>query len=117
MEDAAAAYAGRDDVLLLSFIVESMVEEADLKIKYEAAASAPGGTGAFANVYGGVIPYACLHAAPMLLKLVDGKLVIPGIGSNDGGGADTIGASVDMDSDVEDDGMEPFDQHRFDEDD
>ena len=74
---AAASFAGKTDVMLLSFAVERMVEEADLKVKMEAAEAASGGSGAFAHVYGGAIPYACLQFAPALLTIADGKHVFP----------------------------------------
>ena len=113
---AETSFAGRDDVMLMSFNVESMIEEADLKIKYEAAEAAEGGTGAFPHAYGGVIPYACLQSQPTLLPLSDGKHVFPPLGLTT---AEVIANEKGEDSSeaATDDGMEPFDQHRFDEDD
>jgi len=112
----AAPFAGRDDVMLLSFKVESMREEADLQVKYEAAESESGGSGAFVHVYGGGIPYACLHAAPATLEVADGKLVFPPMGSALGGSNEVENKGDESDT-ATDDGLEPFDQHRFDEDD
>ena len=102
------AFAGKADIMLLSFTVETMIEEADLKVKFESGA---------ANVYGGPIPYACLHAMPATLKLADGKLVVPPLGK--AALAGVLGDQVDVEEDnsSDDDGLEPFDQHRFDEDD
>ena len=40
-------------VMLLSFTKERMIEECDLKVKFEASASEPGGAGEFVHVYGG----------------------------------------------------------------
>lgn len=82
---AAAYFAGKTDVLLLSFSAESMREEADLDIRWEAAAPMPGESardGEFPHVYGGAIPFACLAAQPALLALgPDGKHVLPPLGS------------------------------------
>ena len=52
---AAEAFAGKADVMLLSFTTETMEQEADLQIKEEDGAI---------NAYGGVIPFACLYAPP-----------------------------------------------------
>ena len=60
---ALANFAGKDDVMLLQFSTSSMREEADLQVKFESAESESGGSGPFAHVYGGAIPYACMHAA------------------------------------------------------
>ena len=116
-----AEFAGRDDAMLMSFNVETMVEEADLKIKFEAAETESGGTGAFAHAYGMplIIPYACLTGPPSLLKLgEDGKHVFPPIGSalGAGGAGGMDGEGIESDPGT-DDGLEPFNQHRFDEDD
>ena len=112
----AAPFAGRDDVMLLSFKVESMREEADLQVKFESAESESGGSGPFAHVYGGAIPYACMHAAPTKLALADGKHVFPPMGAAVGGTAEEELKGEESDS-ATDDGLDPFDQHRFDEDD
>ena len=115
---ADAAFAGRADVMLLAFNVETMREEADLQVKFEAAEAAAGGTGDFAHVHGGPIPYACLHATPALLALGDGgKHVFPPLGAAAAAGAGGDHASDNESDSATDDGMEPFDQHRFDEDD
>eukprot|EP00325_Prymnesiales_sp_UTEX-LB-985_P030448 CAMPEP_0174719046 /NCGR_PEP_ID=MMETSP1094-20130205/30726_1 /TAXON_ID=156173 /ORGANISM="Chrysochromulina brevifilum, Strain UTEX LB 985" /LENGTH=174 /DNA_ID=CAMNT_0015919301 /DNA_START=23 /DNA_END=547 /DNA_ORIENTATION=+ len=110
---AEASFAGRDDVMLLSFKVNSMEQEADLKIKYEAAESEAGGSGPFPHVYGGWIPYACLLGAPTVLELVDGKHVIPDLQLAITGtvGVETIYADED---DYDNDTSEAFDQHRYD---
>lgn len=113
---AEASFAGKTDVMLLSFAVERMVEEADLKVKFEAAESASGGEGPFAHVYGGFIPYACMESAPVLLTLADGKHVFPPLGVAVGMGNFSY-KEEEEDNSGTDDGMEPFDQHRFDEDD
>jgi len=104
---AEASFAGRTDLMVLSFKAYHMQEEADLKIKIEAGEY---------QVTGGFIPYACLFCAPHLLTLdSDGKHVFPHLGPVSQGDAH-VGVQ-DVDSDVSDDGMEAFDQHRFDEDD
>ena len=65
MADACQSlFAGKQDAMLLQFIVDSMREEADLEIKFEAAEFEAGGVGAHAHCYGGYIPYACLPAPP-----------------------------------------------------
>lgn len=114
---AEAYFAGRADIKLLAFVVEIMREEADLIIKFEAAESEKGGSGEFAHAYGGPIPYACLQSAPATLELADGKHVFPLTGSlaaaAGGVGPEKTG-NDDDDATATDDGMEPFDQHRFD---
>lgn len=107
---AEASFAGRADVMLLSFSTEPMDKEADLKIKCE--------DGAF-NVYGGAIPYACLHAAPVPLALgSDGKHTFPLLGEAAVAAALLLSEQQGEESeDGTDDGLEPFDQCRFDEDD
>lgn len=114
---AAASFAGKTDVMLLSFAVERMVEEADLKVKMEAAEAASGGSGAFAHVYGGAIPYACLQFAPALLTIADGKHVFPNLESGVVGGVGGTYKEEEEDDSASEDGLEPFDQHRFDLDD
>jgi len=111
-----ASFAGKADVMLLSFAVDRMIEEADLQVKYEAAESAPGGEGPFAHVYGGFIPYACMESAPVVLTLADGKHVIPPLGTAVGHGGFHYKEEEEEASGT-DDGLEAFDQHRFDEDD
>ena len=115
---AEASFAGKADLMLLSFNVESMREEADLKVKFEAAESTSGGAGAFVHVYGGPIPYACLHAPPLLLTLTDGKHVFPLMGAAAAEAAllqQNVYESDDNPSD--DDGLPQFDQHMYDLDD
>jgi len=105
---AEASFAGKSDVMLLSFTVETMLQEADLKVKFE---------GGDAQIHGGVIPYACLHAPPVLLELAeDGKHFFPlmGLGAKGLAGGDE---GADEENSATDDGLEAFDQHRFDEDD
>lgn len=116
---AEASFAGKADVMLLSFTVETMVQEADLKVKFEATQSESGGAGAFAHAYGGAIPWACLHAPPALLALTGGKLVVPLLGAAAAVAEAAALAEAVIDSDASDDGdgMEAFDQSRFDEDD
>ena len=84
VEQVESYFAGKDDVMLLSFSSEVMREEADLKIKWEEAAPTGGAepsTGAFPHVYGGPIPWACLTSPPALLALgADGKHVLPMLG-------------------------------------
>eukprot|EP00966_Prymnesium_polylepis_P211292 4892773-Prymnesium_polylepis.1 len=115
---ALTMFEGKTDVMLLSFTVESMREEADLKVKFEAAEAESGGTGAFAHVYGGVIPYACLYSAPALLALEDGKHVFPLTGAAAVAAGMLVSEKEAYESDAgTDDGLEPFNQHKFDEDD
>ena len=119
---AAAGFTGKADIMLMSFTVELMREEADLKVKFEAAEAAPGGSGAFAHVYDGAIPYACLYTAPVLLAVgADGKHVFPLLGAAAAaampGGAGYSEEKADEDSDSDGDGLEPFNQSMFDEDD
>lgn len=82
---AAAYFNGKTDVMLLRFSVDTMQEEADLDIRWEAAEPPPGSTvrdGEFPHVYGGPIPWACLTAQPALLALdADGKHIFPPIGA------------------------------------
>jgi uncharacterized protein (DUF952 family) len=77
-------FKGKADLMLLSFSTEAMVEEADLKIRWEDAQPPPDGVaraGAFPHAYGGAIPYACLSAVPTLLPIgPDGKHVFPPLG-------------------------------------
>ena len=119
---AATSFAGKTDTMLLSFKVESMREEADLKIKYEAAESEAGGSGEYVHVYGGFIPYACLYAMPKVLLLDEsvgpnlGKHMLPQLGM--GGGGLEKETVYDDDSDLsENDDLERFDQHTYDLDD
>lgn len=122
---AEASFAGRADVMLLSFVAEKMEQEADLKIKFEAAEAESGGSGKFAHAYGGVIPFACLFAPPQLLELSDGKHIIPPLGpvaiaaakaAKDAAAKEASGIEQD-DEDWDNDTSEAFDQHRFDLDD
>ena len=81
---AGAYFAGKTDLVLLVFSVELMCEEADLEVRWEDAAPAPGikqRDGEFPHVYGGPIPYACLVSPPVLLGLdPGGKHVFPPFG-------------------------------------
>ena len=73
---AEAHFAGKSDVMLLKFSVESMCEEADLEVRWEDIDGTK-----FPHVFG-PIPYACLASAPTLLPLgADGKHVIPPLGA------------------------------------
>ena len=92
-----------------------METEADLKIKYEAAE--PPAAGEYPHAYGGPIPFACLTTAPVLLELgADGKHVIPELGALSSGAHEALEKDNESNSGT-DDGMDRFDQHRFDEDD
>ena len=115
---AERMFAGRDDIQLLSFSVEKMCEEADLKIKYEAVESAAGGSGPFAHAHGGGLPYACLVSMPAKILLSGGKLVIPPLGLAKA--AAEAAAQIECDSSdasSDDDGLPAFDQHTYDLDD
>ena len=115
-----SSFAGKQDVMLLSFIVESMREEADLEIKYEAAESASGGAGAHAHCYGGYIPYACLQAPPALLEVNDnGQHIFPLLGAALAE-ATRVAREEEQANDSDeatDDGLPAFNQSMFDEDD
>ena len=123
-EQMAAAcqslFAGKQDVMLLAFIVDSMREEADLEIKFEAAEFEAGGVGAHAHCYGGYIPYACLQAPPALLQLnEDGRHIFPLMGAALAE-ANRLAREEERANDSDeatDDGLPPFNQHTFDEDD
>ena len=88
-QTAAAHFAGKDDVMLLRFSV-SLMREADLEVRWEDAAPAPGTDqrdGKFPHVYGGPIPYACLAAPPVVLALgSDGKHTFPSASPTQGSG-------------------------------
>lgn len=113
-------FAGKQDVMLLAFIVDSMREEADLEIKFEAAEFEAGGAGAHAHCYGGYIPYACLQAPPALLQLnEDGRHIFPLMGAALAE-ANRLAREEERANDSDeatDDGLPPFNQHTFDEDD
>ena len=117
---AETSFAGKSDVMLLSFTVESMREEADLEVKFEAAESASGGAGVHAHCYGAYIPYACLHAKPALLQMNDnGQHIFPLLGAAlAAANAATREEERANDSDAAtDDGLPAFNQSTFDEDD
>jgi len=115
-----ASFAGKQDVVLLSFNEDSMREEADLEIKFEAAESASGGAGAHAHCYGGYIPYACLEAPPALLELNDnGQHIFPLLGAALAE-ANKLAREEERANDSDeatDDGLPAFNQAMFDEDD
>ena len=111
---AEASFAGRADVKLLIFVAEKLREEADIAIKFEAAESEKGGSGEFAHAFGGPLPYACLKSEPVTLELADGKHVFPLMGSLADDGVEKTGNEDASDATASDDGMEAFDQHRFD---
>ena len=70
---AAMHFAGKADVMLLRFSVETMCDEADLEVRWEDS---------FPHVYGGLIPFACLTAPPILLEIdPDGKHIFPLLGA------------------------------------
>ena len=121
MADACQSlFAGKQDVMLLQFIVDSMREEADLEIKFEAAEFEAGGVGAHAHCYGGYIPYACLQAPPALLQLNDdGRHIFPLMGATLAE-ANRLAREEERANDSDeatDDGLPAFNQHTFDEDD
>ena len=115
-----SSFAGKVDVMLLGFTVESMREEADLEIKFEAAESASGGTGAHAHCFGAYIPYACLHAPPALLQLNEnGQHIFPLLGAALAA-ANAAAREEERANDSDeatDDGLPAFNQSTFDEDD
>ena len=113
--EAAASFAGRADVMVLSFTVESMRDEGDLKIKLE--------EGEY-RAYGGVIPFACLYSEPVQLTLDGGKHIFPplGLAATAAAKAEAEAAALKSqeeasENSMSDDGLAPFDQHKFDEDD
>jgi len=113
-------FAGKQDVMLLSFIVESMQEEADLEIKFEAAESASGGAGVHAHCYGGYIPYACMQAPPALLEVNDnGQHIFPLLGAAlaEANKAAREEERANDSDEATDDGLPAFNQSMFDEDD
>ena len=107
--------------MLLCFSIESMRDEADLKVKFEAGEGEAGVSGEHAHVYGGAIPYACLHEMPLkfnndkhaLLAIEDGKLSTKIAAA----GLETEVAEEDDWSASENDDLERFDQHTYDLDD
>ena len=104
---AAKAYAGKEDLMLLEFSVEKMVEEADVDVKFE---------GDEPRAYADFIPYACMSAPPKKLALKDGKHVLPLFGA-EAAAAAAILAEAQIDSEPntsDDDGLEQFDQHTYD---
>ena len=107
-EVAAKAFAGKEDVMLLEFSVEKMVEEADVEVKFE---------GDEPRAYADFIPYACMSAPPKKLALQDGKHVMPLVGAAAVAAAAAALAASQIDSDPntsDDDGLAPFDQHTYD---
>ena len=113
---AEAFFAGAADLLLLSFSAERLIEEADLKIKYEAV---EGAEGLYPHAYGGWLPYACLTAPPAKLELgEDGKHVLPPLGPRLAAGVEKADGDIMSDKhSSDDDGLEPFNQHMYDLDD
>jgi uncharacterized protein (DUF952 family) len=96
---ADAYFSGRQDVTLLCYSVQTMREEADLDVRWEAAAPPPGASaraGEFPHVYGGAIPYACLASPPALLTLgPDGKHAFPQLGPSVAAAAAVLGAKAE----------------------
>ena len=105
---AEASFAGRADVNLLSFSVDGMREEADLPLKPEAGAY---------RVHGEPIPFACLRSPPVTLELIDGKHVFPLLGAAAIEAANAQYKDGYESDAATDDGLEPFNQLRFDLDD
>lgn len=100
---AKAYFGGRADLMLLRFSADSMRREADLEVRWEAAAPALGDDvrdGAFPHVYGGAIPYACLASPPTLLALGPDGHVFPPQGAMEAAAAHAA-ATIDREE-VED---------------
>lgn len=96
--------------MLLTFNVEKMCEEADIKVEIEDGEP---------RAYADFIPYACMCAPPMVLALKDGKHELPLFGAEAAAAAALL-AETAIDSDPntsDDDGLEQFDQHMYDLDD
>jgi uncharacterized protein (DUF952 family) len=108
---AASSFAGKEDLMLLTWKVESMCEEADIKVKFEDDGEP--------RAYGDFIPYACLSAPPALLALKDGKHVLPLFGAEAAAAAALLEESaIHSDANTsDDDGLDAFDQHTYDLDD
>ena len=111
-EIADTKYAGKKDLMLLTFNIEKMCEEADMKVKAE--------EGEF-RAYGDFIPYACMSAPPSLLAFKeDGKHLLPLFGAEAAAAAAAAMAESGLISEPntsDDDGLEQFDQHTYDLDD
>ena len=106
---AASKFAGKEDLMLLTFGVEKMVEEADIPVKIEDGEP---------RAYGDFIPFACMSAPPMALALKDGKHVLPLFGAEAAAAAALEESALLSDPNTsDDDGLEPFDQHMYDLDD
>lgn len=103
---AASEFAGNAAVKLLTLNVEKMCEEADIKVVIEDGEP---------RAYGDFIPYACMTAPPQLLELKDGKHVLPLFGEALAAQIAMQESAIDSDPNTsDDDGLDPFDQHRFD---
>ena len=107
----AESYAGKTDLVLLTFNVEKMVEEADMKVNFVDGEP---------RAFGDFIPFACLCAPPMALELKeDGKHKLPLFGA-EAEAAAALAAANEVYSDAatsDDDGLAAFDQHTYDLDD
>jgi uncharacterized protein (DUF952 family) len=107
---AASTFKDKTDLMLLTFNVEKMCEEADIKVKIEDGEP---------RAYADFIPYACMSAPPSLIELKDGKHVLPLFGA-EAEAAALLKADGEVYSDAatsDDDGLDPFDQHMYDLDD
>merc|ERR1711908_247743 len=107
---AAASFAGKADLMLLTLNVEKMCEEADMKVEFEAGEP---------RAYGDFIPHACMSAPPALLALKDGKHVLPLFGAEAAAALAALGETA-YESEAntsDDDGLDQFDQHTYDLDD
>mmetsp|Transcript_7661 Transcript_7661/g.12889 ORF Transcript_7661/g.12889 Transcript_7661/m.12889 type:complete len:180 (-) Transcript_7661:115-654(-) len=114
---AEAPFAGKEDVMLLTFRVETMVEEACVDVKIEDGEPRAYDRGG--KPCGG-IAFACLMKPPELLKLTDGKHVLPLFGEEAAAAAAALLEATAIDSDAhssDDDGLDRFDQHTYDLDD
>jgi len=92
---AEPPFAGRDDLMLLTWNVESMCEEADIKVVVEEGEP---------RAYVDFIPYACMSAPPKVLALKDGKHVLPlfGADATAGGGLSSSHPQLEHSAFVED---------------
>ena len=109
---AAASFAGKEDLMLLTLNVEKMCEEADIKVLIEDGEP---------RAYADFIPYACMSAPPALLVLKEGKHVLPLFGAEKAAAeaaAELEKTTIESEGNTsDDDGLEQFDQHTYDLDD
>jgi hypothetical protein len=107
---ASSEYSGNAAVKLLVLNVETMCEEADIKVVIEDGEP---------RAYCDFIPYACLSAPPRVIELnKDGKHVLPLFGADLAAYNLALQESaIDSENSSDDDGLEPFSQHMYDLDD